>query len=98
MPDPRVSVIIPTYNRAAWVAEAVASVLAQTYRDFEVLAVDDGSTDATLEALAPFWRHIIMLRHSRRRESRWPGTWALPQPGASGWRFSIQTTSGSPRS
>jgi glycosyltransferase involved in cell wall biosynthesis len=67
MPDPRVSVIIPTYNRAAWVAEAVASVLAQTYRDFEVLAVDDGSTDATLEALAPFWRHIIMLRHSRRR-------------------------------
>jgi glycosyltransferase involved in cell wall biosynthesis len=56
-----------TYNRAPWVPEAVASVLAQTYRYFEVLVVDDGSTDATLEVLAPFFREIIFLRHPRRR-------------------------------
>lgn len=57
-----VSVIIPTYNRAAWVAEAVASVLAQTWRDFELLVVDDGSTDATLEAVAPWRERLIYLR------------------------------------
>lgn len=62
-----VSVIIPTYNRAGWVTEAVASVLAQTYQDFEVLVVDDGSTDATLEALAPFYRQVKVLRTAQRR-------------------------------
>ena len=64
---PRVSVIIPTFNRAAPVREAVASVLAQTCRDFELLVVDDGSTDATLEALASFFGEIRLLRTSRRR-------------------------------
>ena len=59
---PRVSVIIPTYNRAAWVAEAVASVLGQTCRDFELIVVDDGSRDATLEALGPFMARLLYLR------------------------------------
>jgi glycosyltransferase involved in cell wall biosynthesis len=63
---PVVSVIIPTYNRAALVREAVASVKAQTYRDFEIVVVDDASTDATVEALAP-WRDVRVLRQARRR-------------------------------
>ncbi|MDD2901524.1 MAG: glycosyltransferase [Syntrophales bacterium] len=58
---PRVSVIIPTYNRAALVQEAVASVLAQTCRDFELLVVDDASADGTLEALAVFAGKIQVL-------------------------------------
>jgi glycosyltransferase involved in cell wall biosynthesis len=62
---PLVSVIIPTYNRVALVTEAVASVEAQTFRDFEILVVDDGSTDATLEALAP-WEDVRILRQPRR--------------------------------
>ncbi|MEW6388399.1 MAG: glycosyltransferase family A protein, partial [Thermodesulfobacteriota bacterium] len=64
---PWVSVIIPTYNRAAWVKEAVASVLGQTCRHFELLVVDDGSTDATLEALAPYFPQIKVLRRGERR-------------------------------
>lgn len=44
---PRVSVIIPTYNRSHLVREAIESVLQQTYTDFEALVVDDGSTDNT---------------------------------------------------
>jgi len=63
---PAVSVIIPTYNRAALVGEALASVQAQSFRDFEVLVVDDGSTDATPEVLAA-WREVRVLRHPRRR-------------------------------
>ena len=64
--QPGLSVIIPTYNRAALVPEAVASVLAQTWRDFEVLVVDDASTDGTAAALAAFGSRIRLLRHAFR--------------------------------
>jgi hypothetical protein len=50
--SPSVSVIIPTYNRRALVQRAIQSVLDQTYRDFEIIVVDDGSTDDTRGAIS----------------------------------------------
>lgn len=44
---PRISVLLPTYNRANYLGETIASVLAQTFGDLELLIVDDGSTDGT---------------------------------------------------
>ena len=49
--NPKVSIIIPTYNTAQFLSEAIDSVLNQTYTDFELIVVDDGSTDNTVEIL-----------------------------------------------
>ncbi len=56
-----ISVIIPTFNRADLLIEALESVLAQTCRDFELIVVDDGSTDETIDRIREYRDRLIYL-------------------------------------
>ena len=64
--SPLVSVIIPTYNRGWIVGEAIDSVLAQQYTDYELIVVDDGSTDATAAVLDAFRDRIQKIRQTNK--------------------------------
>lgn len=59
---PKVSVIIPTYNRASILIEAIVSVLNQTFQPFEIIVVDDGSTDNTAQVIKPYSESVFYIR------------------------------------
>lgn len=59
-----VSIVVPSYNCEAFLAAAIESALGQTYRNIEVIVVDDGSTDATPEIVAPFLQVISYIRQA----------------------------------
>jgi GT2 family glycosyltransferase len=63
--SPVVSVIIPTFNRWPLVGEALESVFAQSYSDFELIVVDDGSTDDTQQELAKFRSRLRLFVKAR---------------------------------
>jgi glycosyltransferase involved in cell wall biosynthesis len=64
--SPNVSVIIPTFNRWPFVGAAIESVLAQSYGDFELIVVDDGSTDDMAMQLTRFGSRLRLLNQSNR--------------------------------
>ena len=62
-----VSVIIPTFNRKQEVIRAVSSILSQSFTDFEIIVVDDGSSDGTKTALDQFRDRITYIAHTTNR-------------------------------
>ena len=73
IPSPLFSVIIPTYNRAGKLLRALESLNSQTYRNFEVLVCDDGSTDNTREMLKTFSATISFKKLHYFFEPNWGG-------------------------
>jgi len=67
---PRVSVIIPTYNRAKLISDSIQSVLDQTYVDWELIVVDDGSTDETAQVVAEFGEQVTYIYQENAGPSR----------------------------
>lgn len=69
MSSPKVTVVIPTYNRAHLIKDAVESVLNQTYQDFELIVIDDGSTDNTREVLAVYKDKLTYIYQTNQGRS-----------------------------
>jgi glycosyltransferase involved in cell wall biosynthesis len=67
---PKVSIIIPTYNRANLIGRAIQSVLDQTYKDFELIIVDDGSIDYTEDIIKEFQKKDKRIKYIRREKNR----------------------------
>jgi len=66
---PKVSIIIPTYNQSQYLEEAIESVLNQTYKNIEIIIVDDGSTDNTSEVVKSFDNKIIYIQQKNKGAS-----------------------------
>ena len=64
--EPLVSIVVPTYNRLAYLRQAVQSVFDQTYRQWELIVVDDGSTDGTAAYVASLGGRVRALTLPRR--------------------------------
>ena len=73
MNNPLVSIIIPTYNRAHLIGETLDSILAQTYKNWECIIVDDGSTDNSAEVIGDYVRKDARFQYHHRAEDRLKG-------------------------
>ena len=72
--NPKVSICIPTYNRKDYLKETLDSIFAQTYKDYEVVVIDDGSTDGTKDMidkagynLRYYWQENVGQATTRNR-------------------------------
>lgn len=69
-----VSVVMPVYNAERFLGEAIESILAQSFEDFELIAIDDGSTDGSAEILDRYAHGEARVRVMRREHERLPAT------------------------
>ncbi|MDE5121033.1 MAG: glycosyltransferase family 2 protein, partial [Trichodesmium sp. St19_bin1] len=63
---PKVSIIIPVYNCELYITQGIESVLNQTYTDYEIIVIDDGSTDNTHQVLQPYMKKIRYFFHENK--------------------------------
>ena len=76
----KVSVVVPCYNQARFLGDAIQSVLSQGYTDFEIIVVDDGSKDGTEEVASGYARKP-RVRFIRQENRAWQ------RPGTGAWRM-----------
>lgn len=74
MKKPKISIILPTYNRAPYLKRCVTSVLEQGFRDWELLIVDDGSSDETFEVINPYLFQHSNIRYLKHQNQKLPRT------------------------
>lgn len=67
---PAVSIILPTFNRAPLIAQAIDSVLAQTFTNWELIVIDDGSSDETFDIVNPYLRQHQNIRYLKHRNRK----------------------------
>ena len=72
MTRPKVSVVIPVYNCANYIAQTLRSVIEQTERDLEVVVMDDGSTDGTYDVLQKMAAHDARIKVHTQKNSGLP--------------------------
>ncbi len=66
LPTPRFSILMPVFNRCDYLREAIDSVFSQTFKDFELIIIDDGSSDASLEVIASYGPRVKFLQQSHQ--------------------------------
>lgn len=67
---PQFSIILPTYNREDFILTAINSVVAQTYNDWELIIIDDGSTDSTKDFIAPYTKDLRIRYYFQKNQER----------------------------
>jgi glycosyltransferase involved in cell wall biosynthesis len=83
---PAFSIIIPTYNRAAFITKAISSVLSQSVENFELIVVDDGSTDNTASIVAKIQDHRLRYFKKENRERAAARNFGIKQ-SAGNWKI-----------
>lgn len=82
---PRVSVILPTYNRVKYLSRAINSVLNQIYENWELIVVDDGSDDSTYKLINSYQEKFEKVRYMRHQNRRTPLTLNIGILAAAGY-------------